>query len=185
MYTAIELEAWIGQTPSVGMWLAELLKKLPSGGIYTPETYWNRWAQGDNYKLPYDIVLHGRESISHELIETCKSKKSIFLQALTQDECIAFAIATLRTKEIDSIYDRTIIVTKKEAYEDLVEHYDNLILITTLTEGIHYSTRKGHTIVVASTPVITSTKDVQIAEYTTCGHIKHNDRNKIFPHDPF
>ncbi len=134
------------------MWLAELLKKLPSGGIYTPETYWNRWAQGDNYKLPYDIVLHGRESISHELIETCKSKKSIFLQALTQDECIAFAIATLRTKEIDSIYDRTIIVTKKEAYEDLVEHYDNLILITTLTEGIHYSTRKGHTIVVASTP---------------------------------
>lgn len=152
VYTAIELEAWIGQTPSVGMWLAELLKKLPSGGIYTPETYWNRWAQGDNYKLPYDIVLHGRESISHELIETCKSKKSIFLQALTQDECIAFAIATLRTKEIDSIYDRTIIVTKKEAYEDLVEHYDNLILITTLTEGIHYSTRKGHTIVVASTP---------------------------------
>ena len=166
VYTAIELEAWIDQTPSVGMWLAELLKKLPSGGIYTPETYWNRWAQGDNYKLPYDIVLHGRESISHELIETCKSKKSIFLQALTQDECIAFAIATLRTKEIDSIYDRTIIVTKKEAYEDLVEHYDNLILITTLTEGIHYSTRKGHTIVVASTPAdqVKNTKILPIIE---------------------
>ena len=152
VYTAVELESWIDRTPSVGMWLAELLRKLPSGGIYTPETYWNRWAQGDNFKLPYDIVLHGRESIRNELIETCKSKSSIFLQALTKDECIAFAIATLKTKEIEDLFDRTIIVTQKEAYEDLVEHYNNLILITTLTDSVHYSTRKGHAIIIATSP---------------------------------
>lgn len=153
VYTAVELESWIERTPSVGMWLAELLRKLPSGGIYTPETYWNRWAQGDNYKLSYDIVLHGRESISNELIETCKSSKSIFLQALTQDECIAFAIATLATnQDATELLDRTIIVTDSNAYEDLVAHYDNLVIITPIAEGVHYSSKQGHSIIVATTP---------------------------------
>lgn len=153
VYTAVELESWIEKTPSVGMWLAERLRKLPAGGYMLPETKWNQWAQGKSLTLPYDIILHGRERISENLVESCKNNKSICLQTLTQNEGIAFAIATLMTnKDAEGLIDRTIVVTGKDAYNDLVEHYDNLIIITTLTEGIHYSTKRGHSVIVATTP---------------------------------
>ncbi len=153
IYTAIELENWIDNTPSIGMWLAEKLRKLPAGGYMCPETYWNRWAQGESITLPYEIILHGREDVLSRVIETCKNKKPLILQALTQNEGIAFSIASLMmSNDANGLIDKTIVVTEKEAYNDLVEHYDNLIIITTLSEGIHYSTKRGHAVIVATTP---------------------------------
>ena len=38
VYTAVELERWIEMRPSVGMWLAEKLRILPSCGYMLPET---------------------------------------------------------------------------------------------------------------------------------------------------
>lgn len=153
IYTAVELERWIENTPSVGMWLAEKLRKLPAGGYMCPETYWNRWAQGKSITLPYEIILPGREEVIGKVIEACKNKEALFLQALTQNEGIAFAIASLMTSEdADGLINRAIVVTDKNAYNDLVEHYDNLIILTTLTDGVHYSTNRGHAVIVATTP---------------------------------
>ena len=153
VYTAVELEHWIEKCPSVGMWLAEKRRLLPSGGCELPETYWNKWAQGRDYKLPYEIVLPGREEASKEVVDACKNSKSLVLQALTQSEGIAFAIASIFTSDdADKLKDRVIVVTEKNAYNDLVEHYDNLVLLTTITEGINYATKRGHAIIVASTP---------------------------------
>ncbi len=153
IYTAVELERWIDSTPSVGMWLAEKLRKLPAGGCICPETYWNKWAQGKSITLPYEIILPGREKVMSKVIEACKSKDALLLKALTQNECIAFAIASLMTSnDANGLINRTIVVTDNNAYNDLVEHYDNLIILTTLTDDIHYSTRRGHAVIVASTP---------------------------------
>ena len=153
VYTAVELERWIESRPSVGMWLAEKLRILPSGGYMLPETYWNRWAQGEKITLPYDIVLPGREEISKQIVDTCKVANSLTIQALTQSEGIAFAIDSILTSEdADRLKSRMIVVTEKDAYNDLVEHYDNLILLTTVTEDIHYSTKRGHSVIIAATP---------------------------------
>ena len=153
VFTAVELEQWIEKRPSVGMWLAEKLRILPSGGYMLPETYWNRWAQGEKITLPYDIVLPGREEISKQIVDTCKVANSLTIQALTQSEGIAFAIASILTsKDADRLKSRMIVVTEKDAYNDLVEHYDNLILLTTVTEDIHYSTKRGHSVIIAATP---------------------------------
>lgn len=153
VYTAVELERWIEKCPSVGMWLAEIRRLLPSGGCELPETYWNKWAQGKEYKLPFEIVLPGREEASKQVVDACKNSKSVILQALTQSEGIAFAIASiLSCDDADKLKDRVIVVTEKNAYNDLVEHYDNLILLTTITEDINYSTSRGHSVIVASTP---------------------------------
>lgn len=153
VYTAVELEHWIEKCPSVGMWLAEKRRLLPSGGCELPEIYWNKWAQGKDYKLPYEIVLPGREEASKEVVDACKNSKSLVLQALTQSEGIAFAIASIFTSDdADKLKDRVIVVTEKNAYNDLVEHYDNLVLLTTITEGINYAIKRGHAIIVASTP---------------------------------
>ena len=153
VYTAVELERWIEKCPSVGMWLAEKRRLLPSSGYMLPETYWNRWAQGKLYRLPYEIILPGREKISKQVVETCKTASTLFLQALTQNEGIAFAIASILTsEEADKLMSRLIVVTEKDAYNDLVEHYDSLILLTTVAEDIHYSTKRGHSVIIAATP---------------------------------
>lgn len=152
VYTAIELERWIDNNPSVGMWLAEIRHKLPSSGYKHPKLYWDRWAQGKSFKLPYEIILHGRTDIQSKVIETCTNGGTIALQTLAQDEGIAFSIATLITNQNDVLLDKLIVATEKNAFEDLVEHYNNLIIITTITEGVHYSNKRGHTIIIVSTP---------------------------------
>ena len=153
VFTAVELEQWIEKRPSVGMWLAKERQILPSREYVLPETYWNRWAQGKEYVLPYEILLPGREEISKQIVGTCKTASMLSLQALTQNEGIAFAIASILTSDdADKLKSRMIVVTEKDAYNDLVEHYDNLILLTTVTEGVHYSTKRGHSVIVASTP---------------------------------
>lgn len=153
VYTAVELERWIENRPPVGMWLAEKLRILPSGGYMLPETYWNRWAQGKKLALPYEIILPGREDISKQVVDTCKVAGSLVLNALTQSEGVAFAIASILTNEnAEKLKARVVVVTEKNAYDDLVEHYDNLVLLTTLTESLNYTTNRGHSVIVASTP---------------------------------
>ncbi len=153
VYTAVELERWIEQRPSVGMWLAQKLKKLPSNGYSLPDTYWEKWAKGEKITLPYEILLHGREEISKQVVYTASNSKSLTLQSLTQDESIAFAIATLLTcKDADKLKSRIIIASEKNAFEDLVEHYSNLIIITSFIGNIQYYLKNGHSIIVAAHP---------------------------------
>lgn len=153
VYTAVELERWIESRPSVGMWLAEKRRILLSEGYKLPDTFWEKWAHGKDYTLPYEIMLPGREDVSKQVVDTCKVAGSLVLNALTQSEGIAFAIASILTSEdAEKLKARMIVVTEKNAYENLTEHYDNLILLTTVTEGINYSTNRGHSVIVASTP---------------------------------
>ena len=153
VYTAVELERWIENKPSVGMWLAEKRRILLSEGYKLPDTFWEKWAHGKDYTLPYEIMLPGREDVSKQVVDTCKVAGSLVLNALTQSEGIAFAIASILTcEDAEKLKARMIVVTEKNAYEDLTEHYDNLILLTTVTEGINYSTNRGHSVIVASTP---------------------------------
>lgn len=153
VYTAVELERWIERNPTVGMWLAEKLRILPAGGYLLPETYWAKWAQGEKITLPYQIILPGRQKTSKKVIDACKNASLLVLQALTHDECIAFAIASILTCEQSySLRSRVVVVTEKYALEDLVNHYDNLIILTTLTESLQYITKRGHCVIVASTP---------------------------------
>lgn len=164
IYTAVELERWIDKTPTVGMWLAQKLNKLPSGGYTLPETYWDKWAQGENYKLPHNILLHGRNEAQSKLIETCRNGGVLILQTLSPNEGLAFAIATLSTckNDNDILINRTLVVTDKHALEDLVEHYDNLIILTNLSEGCYYSAKRGHSIIVASTPADIKKEFIQL-----------------------
>ena len=167
VYTAVELENWIEQHPSVGIWLAEKLRILPAGGYFLPKTYWDKWAQGENICLPYQIVLSGREKISKRIIDACTTPSLIVLEALTHNECIAFAIASILTcEQSHSLNSRMVVVTEKNALEDLVSHYDNLIILTTLTEAVQYTIKRGHSVIVASTPAdqIKGAKSLPIIE---------------------
>ena len=153
VYTAVELEAWIEKFPSVGMWLASKLNILPAGGYCLPEDYWSRWATGKDIILPYDIVLSGRQEESHKILEGCKTPSLVTVEAFTQSEGIAFSIATLSSSaESDKLISRAIVVTDKNAFDDLTSHYRNLIVITSLDDIPYTVLRNGHTVIRAVTP---------------------------------
>lgn len=90
---------------------------------------------------------------------------------MTQDEGIAFAIATLITNQNDVLLDKLIVATEKNAFEDLVEHYNNLIIITNITEGVHYSNKRGHTIIIVSTPADSVKDAIQLPRIEREGFI--------------
>lgn len=153
VYTAVELEAWIEKCPAVGIWLADKLNILNAGGYQLPDEFWMQWASGDQYTLPYQIVTAGRRKIAEKVLNACFNPSVLEIQALTQSEAVAFVLATIATSsEVDKLTAKTIVVTDKNTFDDLVSHYDNLIIITTLRANMSYALARNHTVICAVTP---------------------------------
>ena len=153
VYTAVELEAWIEKCPAVGIWLADKLNILNAGGYQLPDEFWMQWASGDQYTLPYQIVTAGRRKIAEKVLNACFNPSVLEIQALTQSEAVAFVLATIATSsEADKLTAKTIVVTDKNTFDDLVSHYDNLIIITTLRANMSYALARNHTVICAVTP---------------------------------
>ncbi len=153
VYTAVELEAWIEKCPSVGLWLADKLNVLKAGGYQLPDTFWDQWASCEKYTLPYQIVTAGRGQAIDGVIKACSSPCVLEIQALTQSEAIAFVLASIATcNNGDKLRAKTIIVTDKKTLDDLVSHYENLIVVTTLLVNLPYALPHNHTIIRVVTP---------------------------------
>lgn len=153
VYTAVELEVWIEKCPAVGMWLADKLNVLNAGGYQLPDVFWMQWASGDKYTLPYQIVTAGRNQAMDKVLEACINPTILEIEALTQSEALAFVIASIATCcNADKLMAKTIVVTDKNTFDDLVSHYENLIIITTLRDNMSYALSNNHTVICAVTP---------------------------------
>ena len=153
VYTAVELEAWIEKCPGVGMWLADKMNILNAGGYQLPDVYWLQWASGDKYVLPYQIVTAGRNHAMGKVLDACFSPSNLDIQALTQSEALAFVVASIATsRDADKVMPRTIVVTDKNTFDDLVSHYENLVIITTLRCNGSSALSRNHTVICAVTP---------------------------------
>ncbi len=153
VYTAVELEAWIEKCPSVGLWLADKLNILNAGGYQLPDVFWKKWASADKYTLPYQIVTAGRHKTISRVLKACSNPSCLEVQALTQSEAIAFALASIATcSDADKLWAKTIVVTNKNTLDDLVSHYENLIIITTVLDNMSYALSRNHTVICAVTP---------------------------------
>lgn len=153
VYTAVELEVWIEKCPTVGLWLADKLNVLNAGGYQLPDMFWMQWASGDKYTLPYQVVTAGRDQAIDCVLKACFKPSILEIQALTQSEVIAFALASIATCcDADKLWAKTIVVTDKNTFDDLVSHYENLIIITTLRDNVSYALSHNHTVICAITP---------------------------------
>lgn len=153
VYTAVELEVWIEKCPAVGMWLADKLNVLNAGGYQLPDVFWMQWASGDKYTLPYQIVTAGRNQAMDKVLEACINPTIIEIEALTQSEALAFVIASIATCcNADKLMAKTIVVTDKNTFDDLVSHYENLIIITALRDNMSYALSNNHTVICVVTP---------------------------------
>lgn len=153
VYTAIELEAWIEKCPTVGLWLADKLNILNAGGYQLPDIFWKQWASADTYILPYQIITAGRNKAIDYVLKACSNPSCIEVQALTQSEAVAFVLAAIATcNDADKLLAKTIVVTDKNTFEDLVSHYENLIIVTTLLDNKSFALSRNHTVICAVTP---------------------------------
>lgn len=154
IYTAVELETWIEQHPSVGLWFAEKIGVLSSKyGVVTPDTYWEKWSKGNKYSLPYEIVLSGRINEENAIAQVCSHPSSLVLSSTTQEECIAFAVASIFNNEkLKNVWSRVIVANDEMAYNDLVDNYKSLIIITNVKHNIQYAIERDHSVIVATTP---------------------------------
>lgn len=153
VYTAVELEVWIEKCPAVGLWLADKLNILNAGGYQLPDVFWKKWASGDKYTLPYQIVTAGRNQAIDCVLKACFNPSVFEIQALIQSEAVAFVLASIATcSDADKLLARAIVVTDKNTFDDLVSHYENLIIITTLRENMSYALSRNHTVICAVTP---------------------------------
>lgn len=153
VYTAVELEVWIEKCLAVGLWLADKLNILNAGGYQLPDAFWKKWASGEKYTLPYEIVTAGRYQAVDRVLKACSNPSVLEVQALTQSEAIAFALASIATCDYaDKLWSKVIVVTDKNIFNDLVYHYENLIIITTLRDNVYYALSHSHTIICAVTP---------------------------------
>lgn len=153
VYTAVELEVWIEKCPAVGLWLADKLNVLNAGGYQLPDVFWMQWASGDKYTLPYQIVTAGRNQATDRVLKVCFNPAVLEIQALTQSEAVAFVLASMATcSDADKLLAKTIVVTDKNTFDDLVFHYENLIIITTLRDNMSYALSRNHTVICAVTP---------------------------------
>ena len=115
--------------------------------------FWKKWASGDKYTLPYQIVTAGRNQAIDCVLKACFNPSVFEIQALTQSEAVAFVLASIATcSDADKLLARAIVVTDKNTFDDLVSHYENLIIITTLRENMSYALSRNHTVICAVTP---------------------------------
>ena len=72
---------------------------------------------------------------------------------MTQSEAVAFVLASIATcSGADKLLAKTIVVTDKNTFDDLVSHYENLIIITTFRDNMSYALSRNHTVICAVTP---------------------------------
>lgn len=87
------------------------------------------------------------------MLKSCFKPSVLEIQALTQSEVIAFVLASIAScSDANKLWPKTIVVTDKNTLDDLVSHYENLIIITTLRENMSYALSRNHTVIRAVTP---------------------------------
>lgn len=130
--TAVELEDWLSQCPSVAAWLATKMGLLNSAlTIDSPEDFWNKWGlNAKGMMLDYDVLLGGRERSVNTLISNITTPNIVSVVSGSTEESIAFAVSAILTCRNDSLIDRCVVANDAQSVVDLMANYQNLVIIT-------------------------------------------------------
>jgi transcriptional regulator with XRE-family HTH domain len=90
-----EIVHWIELFPSVGLWLASQLGKLPPG-IQPINDFWHEWRMGANLPLSQEIVLAGRDDEFINVTKWLQGEPEVrSMQADSPEETMAFLYASI------------------------------------------------------------------------------------------
>ncbi len=168
VFTAIELEDWIAQYPVVAIWLADKIGTIKNTSLDYPQLFWKKWAKGEKYVLPHSLLLGGREDAINAIKVSLRVPKVIYVQSVSREESLAFicAVAIECQKNAEGAYQNIIIAKEDQDVQELVDNYENLVIITYAVGSWNYATDKGHTIICAVSPEeqIKNTVELQTIE---------------------
>jgi len=92
---ADDLVLWMGMYPSVGYWLASLLRKLPEGILPLADN-WLEWRLSTRLPLTTEIVLAGRDDEAIDLLNWLRDKPTVrVIQADSPDEAVGFLYSAI------------------------------------------------------------------------------------------
>lgn len=143
-FSAEELEEWIDEYPSIGIWLASKIGKLNAKKVETPDMFWDRWSKGDECTIQPDIVLGGRENVEKKLLESINKSKVFHLQDVSKDAAKGFVAALMMKNDIRNC----IIADDKEEAQLILRNYRNICVVTSATGSWNFATENGNSVVV-------------------------------------
>jgi hypothetical protein len=129
----VDLEAWLENAPAVALAFAQRnLAKMPQSGVMSADEFWREYSGRTDPALTEQVLLAGRREQTEQLLELLGSNiaQPIVVRADSQDEALAFTIATIRTasEDLGKYLDaRTLIVDDIEIGR-LVSAYGRLII---------------------------------------------------------
>jgi len=150
-FDADDLDAWLEQAPAVDLWFSIFLGKRPVG-VIDLNSFWDSWSRATRPQLIPDLVMAGREDNIHQIHQWLRSGPSIQgLQADTQDEAIAYFIASLfrlQEEEQERVFARAIVVEDATTWRQLALCDYPLILIPIFSDRsmVAAAIEKGHSV---------------------------------------
>ena len=133
--TGTELEDWISLCPTVSVWLAAKIGKIyePSK-IDSLEFFWKRWSENDKGLVLKDgILIGGREKEYDLLLNYLKHPIELNIESTSTEESLAFAVSGILKSKDYTLIDRCIIANDEQLITNLIDNYQNIIIVTNCT----------------------------------------------------
>ena len=128
------------------------VQQLWKRGVIDAYTFWDIWATGANgLKLEFDIVLSGRQIVSDEILKACCTPTFVCIEAKSQSDSLAFAVATILKHSPDNA-ERTLVIENADTYRDFLNEKTPLIIVTNVMENPNYAVSKGHSVIWCGIP---------------------------------
>lgn len=137
---SIDYESWLEDHPSIALWLAKEINKLPPQSVKLISTRLREWKAQTEIELKDDLVLHNRDSEQNALIELLKHKNgTIDIIAPSWLEGLIFVLSII--EKDNNCMDRALILQTQEVWDRIAEYHNGLILLYEGFEPINI----GHT----------------------------------------
>lgn len=129
--TAVELEDWLSQVPTVAVWLISIIKRNFGIRIESIEDFWEKWSTNeDGMKLNYMLLLGGREKEEKDLLQRLSSTGSISIISNSTDESLAFIVSCILNSKNQDYIDRSIIAYDERSVIELLKEYHDILIIS-------------------------------------------------------
>ena len=130
---------WLSQFPAIQSWLARKMG-LNVDNIDAIDSYWNMInATPNGIMLTTEIFLLGREHAIRKLKEVLIEPKCLKIETNYPEQIPSFVAAYLKSLNEDDFIEitgRCVIVSSSDAWNQLCEQYEALILVPTPTAGL-------------------------------------------------
>ena len=146
---ADDLETWLSLAPSVHRWFARIIGKRPLNSFDTEQAF-KQWSSQTKVSLVSNLVIRSREKQIKQLLNLLSQRASkIIVVSASEQESHAFILVSLKDElEYSS---RMLIVTSQDAWDELIESDNSLILVYQgfTPNNIGMAIKSGHYVIEA------------------------------------